>query len=326
MSINIAKPGLKEGGSDALEMYLKNSAVEIIAAFERRSRTLGRFITRTITSGKAASFPVFGRLAAQYLAPGDSLDNQLKNLAGTSLDIVIDGLLTAPAMIFDLDDAMAHWDVGSEYARQIGEALAISADAGVLAELAKTVVAGVPNLAELPAPVIVNKTATAGLDSTSATLGQYYLDMLLQMKTNLDNNEVPEEERTAYVVPDVIGALVNAKVIIDRDYAGNGSITEGSVQRAAGFDLISVPHLTRGSDDNTKVLQGSGHVFPTGYAAKTKIIAAHRTAAGLLKLKDLSMEHARRAEYQADMMVGKMAVGMRGLRPEAIQMGTVTFA
>jgi hypothetical protein len=326
MAISVATPGLKQGYADKLELFLKNSAVETIAAFLRTCATLNRFMTRTIESGKSAAFPVMGRAGATYLAPGDSLDAQIQNIAGTEKTILIDGLLTAAAMITDLDDAMTHWDVGSEYSKQLGEALAIASDGAILAELAKMAVAGTANLAELGTPAIIDKSVAIGTSLTSATLGQYYLDMLLEMQYNLDSNYVPQTERTAFVKPDVTAALVNAKVVINSDYGGNSSITEGRPFRVAGFDLITCPHLTIGGADNAKTLQGGGHIFPAAYTAKTKIIAAHRSAAGTLKLKDLGIEHARRTEYQADMIVAKYMMGHGGLRPEAVQMGTVTFA
>ena len=49
----------------------------------------------------------------------------------------------------------------------------------------------------------------------------------------------------------------------------------------------------------------------------------HKTAVGVLKLRDLSMEQARRPEYQADQIIAKMAVGMGGLRPESAFLGVV---
>ena len=44
----------------------------------------------------------------------------------------------------------------------------------------------------------------------------------------------------------------------------------------------------------------------------------HRSAVGTVKLKDLAMERARRAEYQADQIIAKYAMGHGGLRPEAV--------
>lgn len=50
--ITVAKPGLIQGGSDALAMYLKIFAGETITAFERASVTFGRHLERTIESGE----------------------------------------------------------------------------------------------------------------------------------------------------------------------------------------------------------------------------------------------------------------------------------
>jgi hypothetical protein len=326
MAITIAQPGLKQGNSDALELFLKNTAVDVIAALERNTVTKDRFMTRTITQGKSAAFPVSGRASAAYLTPGNSLDAQLQNIAVGELVILIDGLLTASALITDLDDAMAHWDVAQEYAKQLGEALAISRDAGMLAEIAKMIVAGTANLTGLGLPAIVNTTVATGTSLISATMGQYYLDMLLEMQYNLDKNYVPRTERTAFLAPEVNAALVAAKIVIDKDYGGSSNIQEARPERVAGFDLVTVPHLTLGGADNANAIQGGGHVFPAAYASKTKIIAAHRSAAGFLNLKEMGLEHGRRIEFQGDMMVAKMAIGMKGLRPEAAQMGTVTFS
>ncbi|GBG55159.1 hypothetical protein SPFL3102_03579 [Sporomusaceae bacterium FL31] len=326
MPITIATPGMKQGGSDALEMFLKTFAGEILTAYSRMTATLNRHQTRTISHGKSAAFPVTGRATALYLTPGNSLDAQLQKIAGTEKTINIDGLLTAATLITDLDDAMNHFDVSVEYSRQLGEALAIAADGATIAEIAKLVIADAENLTGLGKGAIINKTVATGTALTSATLGQYYLDMLLEMKYNLDSNYVPQTERVAYIKPDVTAALVNAKVVINADYGGSSNIQEAQPIRVAGFDLVTVPHLTTGGADNANVIQGSGHVFPATYAAKTKIVAAHRGAVGMLKLKDLAMEHARRPEYQGDMIIAKMAVGHGGLRPEAVQLGTVEFA
>lgn len=43
----------------------------------------------------------------------------------------------------------------------------------------------------------------------------------------------------------------------------------------------------------------------------------HRSAVGTVKLKDLALERARRANFQADQIIAKYAMGHGGLRPEA---------
>ena len=136
-------------------------------------------------------------------------------------------------------------------------------------------------------------------------------------------NYVPAGDRYAYITPEFHSALASALEFLNRDYGAGGSITEGNVIRLAGFDVIECPHITRGGDDNANVMQGNGHVFPAAYADKNPIVICHKTAVGVLKLKDLSMEQGRRIEYQADQLIAKMAVGMGGLRPESAFLGIV---
>ena len=59
--VTIARPGQFNGTGDLLAGFLKVFAGETITAFQRFSVTDGRFITGSISSGKSAQFPVFGR-------------------------------------------------------------------------------------------------------------------------------------------------------------------------------------------------------------------------------------------------------------------------
>ena len=49
----------------------------------------------------------------------------------------------------------------------------------------------------------------------------------------------------------------------------------------------------------------------------------HTSAVGTVKLRDLKLERARRAELQADMLAASYSVGHGGLRPEAAYMGCI---
>lgn len=323
----VAQPGLIQGGSDALAMYLKIFAGEVITAFERNVMATNRHMSRTIQNGKSAQFPVFGRATAAYLKPGKSLDDIRSNIPGNEIDIVIDGLLTTSQMITDIDDALSHVDVRSEYSKQMGEALAISADAAILAEIAKMAVANTPTITGLGTGGINTQTLAVGetVGINQAT-GAAIFQMLLEAQATFDSNHVPQSERVAYVDPTFHAALISSMTVLNKDYGAIGTIVEGRVGRIAGFDIVSCPHITQGGVDAANVLQGAGHVFPAAYASKKPIVIAHRTAAGTLKLKDLAFERARRAEYQADMLVAKYAMGHGGLRPEACMIGVVQAA
>lgn len=327
--ITIAAPGQLEGGSDRLAGFLKMFAGEVITAYARASVTNGRHIERNIQSGKSASFPVFGRAIAQYLKAGANLDNLRQNIPHGEKIINIDGLLTSDALIFDLDDAMAHFDVRAPYSAQLGEALALARDGAVIAEIAKMVVEDKENLTGLGKGAILSTALAAADIGETEVMGTAIFKQLLAIKTALSNNYVPEGERYVYIKPQALNALIAHKDILNKLYGAALTITEGDngKVRLLGFDLIECPHLTRGgATKNEGVIQGDGHVFPAAYKDSAMFVVAHRSTVGTLTLKGLSLEHARRANLQADEIIAKYAMGHAGLRPEAAFMGVITKA
>ena len=322
MSIN----GVAATEADKLALALKVFSGETLTAFERTSVTNGRIMERTIANGKSAQFPVFGRTKAHYLKSGQSLDDLRENIQQNERIIKLDGLLTADTLIYDLDEFIAHYDFRSPYAAELGNALAISHDASVLAELAKEALNTTENVAGNGKGGVIEVKLDSGVAGINKQTGLAIYQVLLQAKAAMSKNYVPAAERYAYLDPDYHSALASAVEFLNRDYGASGTILEGNVIRLAGFDIIECPHIARGGDDNANVLQGEGHVFPTAYADKHPIIICHKTAAGVLRLKNLSMESGRRIEYQADQMIAKMAVGMGGLRPEAAFLGIINNA
>ena len=322
MSIN----GQATTDADKLALALKVFSGETLTAFQRTSVTTGRVMERTIASGKSAQFPVFGRTKAHYLKSGQNLDDLRENIKQNERVIKLDGLLTADTLIFDLDEFIAHYDFRSPYAAELGNALAISHDASVLAELANEALNTAENVEGNGKGGVLTTKLDAGVVGINKQTGLAIYQTLLKAKAEMSKNYVPATERYAYIDPEYHSALASAVDFLNRDYGASGTILEGNVIRLAGFDILECPHIVRGGDDNANVIQGEGHVFPATYADKHPIIICHKTAAGVLRLKNLSMESGRRIEYQADQMIAKMAVGMGGLRPEAAFLGVIENA
>lgn len=329
-NVTIANPmainGQATTDADKLALALKVFSGETLTAFQRTSVTSGRVMERTIASGKSAQFPVFGRTKAHYLKAGQNLDDLRENIKQNERIIKLDGLLTADTLIFDLDEFIAHYDFRSPYAAELGNALAISHDASVLAELAKEALNTTENVEGNGKGGVITTKLDAGVVGINKQTGLAIYQTLLEAKAKMSKNYVPATERYAYLDPEYHSALASAVEFLNRDYGASGTILEGNVIRLAGFDILECPHIVRGGDDNANVIQGEGHVFPTQYADKHPIIICHKTAAGVLRLKNLSMETGRRIEFQADQMIAKMAVGMGGLRPEAAFLGVIENA
>lgn len=314
---NYQQQGAKQNTGDQLALFLKVFSGEVLTAFTRASKVMNNHMIKTIDSGKSTSFPVMGRGKAHYLPAGSNLDDLREAIPHNEVVINIDGLLTSDVLITDILEAMNHYDVRGEYAKQLGEALAIAADGATVAEIAKLVKANTENITGLGKGIVVEKTITGGAGINYET-GKAVIDGLLEMKAKWTTQYVPEEERFAYITPEVESAIITSKDAINRDYGAVASIVDGNIDKLCGFKIIAVPHLKAGGADKTGMLGTSpeGHEFPTDYAGALAV-CAHRTAVATVKLKDLQLEHARRPELQADMIIAKNAVGHGGLRPEA---------
>jgi hypothetical protein len=318
----ISNPGQKLSAGDRDALFMKVFSGEVLTAFARNTVMMSRHQVRTIDHGKSASFAVMGRTRAKYLAPGNSLDDQRKKFEHSEKVIAIDGLLTADCLITDIDDAMNHYDVRVEYSRQLGEALAQSADCAIINELANMAAknAAVPeNIPDNGAGAEkVQGTGKAfefetGLAiSQSADYGNKIIEGLLAARAAFTKNYVPMGDRYCLLTPEGYSALIKALMPDSANYQALFDPNSGKLQTICGFEVIEVPHLLNDGVDGK-------HKLDTKFtAAKLQGIVFHRSAVGTVKLKDLAMERARRAEYQADQIIAKYAMGHGGLRPEAV--------
>ena len=321
-SNGISNPGqnLSAGQRDAL--FMKMFSGEVLTAFARTSVMMDKHMVRTIPHGKSASFPVMGRTHAKYLTPGNSLDDQRKKMENSEKVITIDGLLTADCLITDIDDAMNHYDVRTEYSRQLGEALAQAADCAVINELANMCKKGsggamgenIPKNSSLGNPGTGKAFEYAtGMDAaTSTEYGNALLQGLIDARAHMSNNWVPQGDRYFLVDPEGYSAIVRALMPDAANYQALFDPSSGKLMTVCGFQIIETPNLHNGGVDGKHVLDSK---ITT---ANLQGIVFHRSAVGTVKLKDLAMERARRAEYQADQIIAKYGIGHGGLRPEAV--------
>ena len=323
--------GKGQSAADKLALFLKVFGGEVLTAFARTSVTMNRHMIRSIASGKSAQFPVLGRTKAAYLQPGENLDDKRKDIKHTEKVIHIDGLLTADVLIYDIEDAMNHYDVRAEYTAQLGESLAMAADGAVLAELAALVNlpdASNENIKGLGAAKLLTSQKTkAELDTAGAVeLGKEIIALLTKARAGLTKDYVPASDRVFYTTPDNYSAILAALMPNAANYAALIDPERGSIRNVMGFEVVEVPHLTAGGAGDDRPEEGTAatnqkHAFPaTGGKVNVENVIGlfqHRSAVGTVKLKDLALERARRANFQADQIIAKYAMGHGGLRPEA---------
>ena len=303
------------GSEDAL--FLKVFSGEVLTSFERASKTAGADMERSISSGKSATFPVMGRVAAAYHTAGAEINGSDVN--HNEKVITINDLLISSVFLSNIEEAKNHWDVRSAYSQEIGRALAFTKDKHILQTIGQASLASA-NVSDSGYGAGATITNTGIASATDATAANAMIDALFGAAKQLDANYVPSEGRKCFMRLEEYYKLANATNAVNVDFSGRGSIAEGKVVKIAGIELVPVAHFVS-SNVNSGVDQGSATaggsnpqaVNLTNYVA----LVSHPSAVGTVKLMDLGVEKEYDIRRQGTLMVAKYAMGHGVLRPEA---------
>ena len=295
------------GATDAL--FLKVFSGEVMSTFNAKTIMKERTRIRNIKNGKSASFAAIGKTVAEYHTVGtEILGNSINH---NETVITIDDLLISHSFIANIDEAKNHYEVRSEYSKQMGQALAQTYDRNLLSMTVKAARAGTAGIADQGD---AESIAIGASPSTSVLISNIYL-----AAQKLDEKNAPTEDRVVIVSPEVYYALVQDDKIINRDFGTNGSYSEANIMRVAGMDIIMSNNLAV----NHTAAVGSGGTldFSSKYnvnASDSKAIIMHKDALGTVQLMDMATEAEYDIRRQGTLAVSKLAVGHGILRPELI--------
>lgn len=307
------RPGQINAAGDTDALFLKVFPGEVMGAFTETQVMGPLHITRSITSGKSAQFPATGKANASYHTPGNQLLGTEK-IKHAERVIFIDSLLTSDTFVANIDEAMNHYDIRQEYAKQLGEALAKKYDQ----QLQQVVVLA----ARSPTTVTGLSGGSAFTHANAKTDGAQLASLFFDAAQALDEKDVPENDRFGIVKPAQYYLMVQTDKLLNRDFGGaNGVYSDGKVLRSAGIAIVKSNNLP-----TTNVAQDAGvHASNTYHAdfQKTASVIFHRSSVGTVKLLDLATEKEYQVSRQGTLMVAKYAVGHGILRPEsAVEIAT----
>ena len=298
-------------------LFLKVFAGEVITSFDRASKTAGADMVRSISSGKSATFPVMGRIGAEYHAVGAEILGSAVN--SNEKVITINDLLISSVFISNIEEAKSHWDVRSAYSTEMGRALSFQKDKHILQTIGQASLASA-NVTGGDATTNVVNTGIAS--ATDATAANAMIDAIFAAAKELDANYVPSEGRKCFMRLEEYYKLANATNAVNVDFTGNanGGIASGKVMKIAGIELVPVPHFVD-SQVNSGVDQGSatnGGSNPQAVDLSNFVaLVSHPSAVGTVKLMDLAVEKEYDIRRQGTLMVAKYSMGHGVLRPEA---------
>lgn len=301
--VTVSRSGQINLSGDEKALYLKIFAGEILTSFNTECKFQDKHVIREIQSGKSAQFPATGKITAAYHTVG-------KQLTGTPIAhnervIVVDDLLVANTFIADIDEAKNHYDVRSEYTKQLGQALAVTFDknvarVGLLAARDKATISGGFGGSQI--------VGGANILSDGTLISK----ALFSAATLLDEKDVPSGDRFAYLSPAAYYVAASTTDLINKDWNGSGSLSQGTIETLAGITIVKTNNLP--NTDET-----SDASIPAAYKgdfSKTAISVQHRSSVGTVRLKSLSMQSDYLTLYQATLLVARYAVGHGILRPE----------
>jgi len=297
------------GSSSAL--YLKVYAGEVLTAFEQASVTMDKHVIRSISSGVSAQFPLVWKTAAieyAYINGSGNTGTTGVQLDGTIIHknekvIPIDGLLIADHFVNNLDEAMSHFEVRSIYAKEAGIALGTQWDKNVLQE-------GVLG-ARSSTLVTTGNGGTVLTNASYSTSGSTLGSGLFDAAEQLDENNVPEDDRYMYIRPAQYYLMAETTDLINRDWGGRGVFAEGEVMKVAGIHIVKTNNLPI-----TTISDSTGVTTHEANFSTTKALVMHKSAVATVKLLNLAVETEYLIMNQGWIIVAKYAMGHSFIRPE----------
>jgi hypothetical protein len=293
--------------TQANALFLKVFAGEVLTAFDETNVMKDLHVSRTIASGKSASFPVTGKANAAYHVVGTPLLGT-QTIAHNEIVVNIDDVLIADTFIANIDEAKNHYDVRSEYSRLLGMALAKQFDVRLL-QLAVLAARGT-------ATVSGGNGGTAITDADAATNGASLAASIFAAAQAMDEKDVPENDRVAIVRPAQYYQLVQTTDVINRDFGGAGVYADGTVLKVAGVQIVKSNNIP--STNIASAITGENNTYHGNFST-TVAVVMQKQALGTVKLMDLAVERTSgdfEVMYQGTLMAAKYAMGHGILRPE----------
>jgi hypothetical protein len=308
-----SKAGLKIGGTDERELFMRNFGELTMQAWEESYDFNDATYVRNIGAGKSDTFPIIGRKrdAVEHI-PGERLKGG--TVEHNEIEITLDAMLVESAFIAEIDELMAHYPLSQPYARQIGESLASASNRRVGA-------------------VMVNASRETVAPYTGGPLPSYhYHANMLTDPAHLEEAAYKgvEHIRTydigggqpRYLLPHQQYLLLARYTGIDTvDTSGSGNRSSGTVGQIAGLSVKgsnSVPktNITSAHDNRSKY---------QGDFSMTVGVIGNQMAVGTLRRRGLRVTMDHQNDRLGTLMIGSKLEGHGKLRCEcAFEVRTTT--
>lgn len=293
-------------GQNQWALFKKEYATDVIASFNENYKLDGRVTTRDIDSGKSVSFPNIGTIGSEYHVPGTEIGGL--PVEHNETIVTLDPMLISHAFIANIDEAMNHYDVRSEYTRQQGAELALRRQLNELRTVIQAARVTQAKVAGQPGGAVIKSTSMA---TDAAVLA----DAFRSARQIFDEKLLPDvsSEFTGALSPAQWYLLTENKDLIDRDInpESNGSYGQAVIASVARIPLVKINAMPKTDESAAANVLAKYR----GNYADTVGAIFHRSAVGTLKLLDLALEDVYQGNKQGTLMLAKYALGHGILAP-----------
>jgi len=305
----MSRTGQADSTGSSTALMLTVYAGEVLTAFEQASVTMDKHVIRSISSGVSVQFPLVWKAPTPTYAYVSGVATAAGvELVGSAINknqklISIDGLMISDFFVNNLDEAMSHFEVRSIYAKEAGVALGSQWDRNVLQQGIK----GARSAALVSGGDGGSVLTNSSYGTSGSTLGSGLFDAAEQ----LDENNIPENDRYMFIRPAQYYLMAETTSLINRDWGGSGVYSEGEVMKVAGIHIVKTNNLPI-----TTISDSSGVTEHEGIFNTTKALVMHKSAVATVKLLNLAVETEYQIKNQGWIIVAKYAMGHGFIRPE----------
>jgi len=289
---------------DPQALFLKVFSGLVQNAYDMATIYGDKVSNRTIANGKSVQFPTTGLAGVRYHTPGSEITGQTIPMAEKL--ILLDDRLISDVFIAAIDELMNHYEVRSNYAHQMGQALARFDDQNISRII--------HNASYAAATVTGGQAGRQITDADLATDGQKIWAAVFNAGVGLDQSNIPQQGRVAILDPVRYALALRSEKPINTDInpGGNGSLASGRLNLINDIPLYKTNNMAQ-TDDRTNAMMPASrqHDYSTMLGQ-----VFHNSAAGTVTLQGLTMQMMEDIRRQGHLMIGKLLKGYGDLRPE----------
>lgn len=304
MNSTPSHPGLKQGGSDQRELMLPVFGGEVLAAFAANVIMRDKHMVQTLAKGKEFRFPAVWRTSVSYHTPGTEITGN--QIAHNEIVVTPDDKLITNVFVSDIDEILMHYQFRSQYATELGVALAEFYDANVI----RRVVQSARGPALFTGDQGGSTLTTAGLDTDATKL----FDAVSAAKQTMEEKRVPISSQPLHALfrPAQWYLMARSDRNLNRDI--NGGTADIRRQTLTTIDEVAIHKSVLapfGVNDSANA------ELPAKYRADfTNTVGVVWTpmAAATAEVQGLSTQVVDQPHKQGTLLIGRLMVGTDPLR------------